>query len=339
MIKKISKIVLSGLVSLSIFVGQPVKAEDTKVLLLIDSSGSMLEPTQDGKTKIETLKEVATSFVKGVSKIDLGMRVYSGLRFYPDEASQCVDTRLLNPIGPIDKEGIIKNIQNLYPNSKTPLAYSIQKAIGDFPTSASKKIMIVLTDGLETCNGDPCAAAKEAAEAGIEVHVIGFGLDDASAKILECIPQNANGKYFGANNAEQLKESFKEVTKIANIDFGEYTKCINWDLGAIVATGSGVPPQKGSPAQKRLMAKKAATSDAYRQITECVMGVKVDSQTTVRDFVTQNDEIKIQVNGLIKGAKEKDCKYNEDGTTEVTLEIPVSALIQILGKDIQKDLN
>lgn len=99
---------------------------------------------------------------------------------------------------------------------------------------------------------------------------------------------------------------------------------INWSNQMLRVTGSGAPPPKGSDAQKRLMAKRAAQTDAYRQLAEVVYGVRVDSETLVRDFVTESDTIKTQVSGLIKGARIVGAeRYLSDGSVEVDVEMPV----------------
>jgi hypothetical protein len=92
---------------------------------------------------------------------------------------------------------------------------------------------------------------------------------------------------------------------------------IDWTKGAIKVTGSGAAPAKGSDAQKRLMARRAAVADGYRQLAELINGVRVDSETVVRDFVTESDVIRTQVSALIKGAQIGDTRYLSDGSVEV----------------------
>ncbi len=92
-----------------------------------------------------------------------------------------------------------------------------------------------------------------------------------------------------------------------------------------------------SEAQKRLMAKRAAKVDALRNLTETVYGVRVDSQTTVRDFVTQSDVIRTRLSAHIQGAREIDYIEHPDGTAEVTVEITVGPVEDILGRRIYYD--
>ncbi len=96
---------------------------------------------------------------------------------------------------------------------------------------------------------------------------------------------------------------------------------IDWTAGVIRATGVGlVPPDATSKAQAKLAAQRAAKVDAYRRLAEIVQGVRVSSETTVKNFMLQDTNINTRVNGFIKGARETDIKYYADGAAEVTIE-------------------
>lgn len=84
--------------------------------------------------------------------------------------------------------------------------------------------------------------------------------------------------------------------------------------------------------QKRLLAKRAAKVDALRNLAEIVYGVRIDSRTTVRDFVTQSDVIRANLDTLIQGAREVDYVERADGTAEVTVEITMGQVQDILGR-------
>lgn len=92
---------------------------------------------------------------------------------------------------------------------------------------------------------------------------------------------------------------------------------VDWTDGFITVTGSGAAPEKGSAAQKRLMAKRAAQADGYRQLAEVINGVHVDSETVVKDFVAQSDTIKTSVSALVKGALAIATRNMSDGSVEV----------------------
>ncbi len=85
-------------------------------------------------------------------------------------------------------------------------------------------------------------------------------------------------------------------------------------------------------AQQRLMAKRAAKIDALRNLLETIYGVRITSDTIVRDFVTQSDVIRARLDELIQGAEEVDYVERPDGTAEVTVEIIVGRVEDVLGK-------
>ncbi|MFC1853450.1 LPP20 family lipoprotein [candidate division CSSED10-310 bacterium] len=100
---------------------------------------------------------------------------------------------------------------------------------------------------------------------------------------------------------------------------------VNYGEGLIRATGIGAaPPDAVNLAQARAMALRAAKADAYRQLLETVKGVRVNSETVVENFITKSDEIRLQVQGIVKGAGVVDTKYLSDGSVEVTLEMSLT---------------
>jgi hypothetical protein len=113
----------------------------------------------------------------------------------------------------------------------------------------------------------------------------------------------------------QLVGTVKDV-----IDPVGSTGKIDWTTGVITAVGIGAPPaQPANPAQARAMAERAAQVVAYRNLLEAVKGVRVDSTTTVENFIVTSDLIKTEVNGIIQGATVMDKKYMSDGSVEVTV--------------------
>jgi len=105
----------------------------------------------------------------------------------------------------------------------------------------------------------------------------------------------------------------------------------DWRLQIITAKGVGVAsPQMANSPQGYAMARRAAQLDAYRNLGEAVMGVRVDSNTFVRNFVTVSDEISTRFNGFIQGAQVVESKQLPDGTVEVTIQIALNSLGEIV---------
>ena len=95
---------------------------------------------------------------------------------------------------------------------------------------------------------------------------------------------------------------------------------VDWTTGVITAVGIGAPPASpANPAQARAMAERAAQVVAYRNLLEAVKGVRVDSTTTVENFIVTSDVVRTQVSGFVQGATVMDKKYMSDGSVEVTV--------------------
>lgn len=110
----------------------------------------------------------------------------------------------------------------------------------------------------------------------------------------------------------------------------------DWAAEMVRADGNGVPPadMAGTP-QGRLMAARAAEVDAKRNLAERIMGFRIDSSTTVQDFVTQHDEINTQLNAYITGSYVKSTRYDGDGTATVTVEMPAMQIWEIVHEYIR----
>lgn len=112
------------------------------------------------------------------------------------------------------------------------------------------------------------------------------------------------------------QDSLKDMKTTSVVEtFGN--AAVNWSEGYVHVTGIGNPPDRGEAVQRRLSAERSATADAYRQLAQAIYGIRVNSDTLVRDYVSESDAIKSYVNALIKGAQKMDQRYLDDGTIEI----------------------
>ncbi len=115
-------------------------------------------------------------------------------------------------------------------------------------------------------------------------------------------------------------EETKSLKLIRNMPNGQ----IDWLNKVIRVKGNGVPPDSGGITQKRLKARVAARIDAYRNLAETVECVQVSSETDVKNFVAENDVIKLRVDAVVKGARQSGKeKLLPDGSIEVELFLPM----------------
>jgi len=184
-------------------------AANPAVLFVFDGSGSMWGQV-DGKTKIELAKGAMTGLVNNFpAGTDIGLVAYGHRK-----KGDCSDIETLASLGS-SKDSIISAVQSINPQGKTPLTKAIQFAADQLKGRDAPTSIVVVSDGKESCNADPCAAAKAVREAGVnlKIHVVGFDVKKDEAEQLQCIAKNGGGKYFAAGNASELAKSFAAVKK------------------------------------------------------------------------------------------------------------------------------
>jgi Mg-chelatase subunit ChlD len=189
--------------------GRPViSLEDRAVEIVVDASRSMW-----GQIHGEAKMSIAKNILEDVSywfpqDLDLALRAYGSTS--PSESNNCGDSVLLVPFSEYNREPIRAAISRLRPTGQTPIAYALNQAAYDFGTERRDRAVVLVTDGIESCGGDPARAARELADQGIMVHVIGFGLANAADEdtwSLRAIADASGGRYVTAGSAEELKEA------------------------------------------------------------------------------------------------------------------------------------
>jgi len=197
---------------LILFVVIPVQAK-TNIFFILDGSNSMWGQI-DGEAKITSAQNVLVGLLK-----ELPADTQTGLMVYGHrEEGSCEDIEVLSEIGESNIDTLTNKINTLQPRGKTPIAGALQKSLGVLSKYEDDNNNVVLiSDGIESCNGDTCAAAKALADAGINarVHVVGFDVGAEEREQLKCIPEMGNGKYFSAANAAELKLAAAEVKEVA----------------------------------------------------------------------------------------------------------------------------
>lgn len=179
------------------------------IYIILDSSGSMWGELPDKSRKVETAKKVLKEYVAGdFEGYELAFRVY-GHR----EKGNCQDSELLIPFGEPDEviSELTESIDSIKPLGKTPITYSLQQALSDFGDKQGE--IILISDGIETCDADPCELVREWSEKEIKikVHVVGLGLDEKSKTAMQCISDAAGTQYRDASTASELSESLKKI--------------------------------------------------------------------------------------------------------------------------------
>lgn len=152
------------------------------VELVLDASGSMWNKLDDGRYRITTAKEALSAFIRELPDGDLhvGLRVY-GSRIDALADGACLDTELFVPLAGVDKAALQGTVDAVNARGATPIAASLQAAAADFPDAAARRVIVLVTDGQESCGGDLAAAVAGLEAAGIELRIIGFALPEKAA--------------------------------------------------------------------------------------------------------------------------------------------------------------
>ncbi|MCK9533114.1 MAG: VWA domain-containing protein [Pseudomonas sp.] len=198
--KPLYSFLLAGLVAAT--ASASLAAEQTMIVL--DASGSMWGQI-NGKPKLQIAREALATVLEGVpADMELGLIAY-GHR----TRGSCSDIEVVvKPAAGTGPE-ITQAAAKMKFLGKTPLSASVLKAAEELRYTEDKATVILITDGLENCQADPCAVGAELAKNGIDftAHVVGFDLTDAEGKQVACLAENTGGRYVSAANADELRDA------------------------------------------------------------------------------------------------------------------------------------
>jgi hypothetical protein len=211
--------VLSALLFVALPIGAALAENSRSIALVLDASGSMKARLPDGATRIEAAKAAVADVVgKLPANARLALRVYGHQS--PTQRRDCRDTALLVPFDSVanNKSAVIAASRGVQAQGYTPITYVLKLAAGDLAhEAADSRVIILVSDGQETCEGDPCATAKALAEADAKlvVHTVGLGVDTAARYQLQCIANVARGTYFDAKTGDELGRLLGEASEKA----------------------------------------------------------------------------------------------------------------------------
>lgn len=181
------------------------------VELILDASGSMLQRI-DGVRRIEIARDVLTGLVNN----DLSDDMLFALRVFGHKSANACRTDLEIPLSELKRPSVVKaiaqvNAKNL---AKTPIADSLAQVPVDLAGAKGPKTVILITDGEETCEGDPEEAIRSLKDQGLDVQVsiVGFAIEDPELKEkFQLWAKAGGGSYFDASSAEELSRSLRTV--------------------------------------------------------------------------------------------------------------------------------
>ena len=209
---QLSFVTLFLLFSPSLLLAQPLKDQGkpkptTRILFVFDASQSMY-----GRWQSDMKFNIAVKLLSGIldslktqSNLELALRLYGHQKQFPPQ--DCNDTRLEVPFGKDNINRIKHTLKTTIPKGTTPIAYALSQATRDFPACDNcRNVVILITDGLEECGGDPCAVSLELQKKGIMLKPFIIGIGKDFREQFECV-----GTYFDASNEKEFRNALNVI--------------------------------------------------------------------------------------------------------------------------------
>lgn len=179
-----------------------------EAMFIVDASGSMSEAA-GAQTKMEAAKAVLAQVVPAVApEVKIGLAAYGHRR-----EKDCADIEILAAPGNTDRGVLLARIAALQPKGMTPISEAVVQVAEALEGRDAETTIVLVSDGQETCGGDPCAVAKALKAEGVKfvMHVVGFDVTEEDKAQLACIAAAGGGRYFGAGDAAALLAALQAV--------------------------------------------------------------------------------------------------------------------------------
>ncbi len=218
-------------------------ADPPAAMLLIDGSGSMwgrLEP--DRRAKVDLIREQLTGVLAAVPNVRVGVASYGHRR-----RGDCRDAEVIASVnGP--RDAAVAAIAKLDPRGKGPLVAGLTAAMADIGQTRPAAVLLI-TDGVDNCQQDACAAAAELAKSapGVPIHTVTVGVNPSDWPRLSCIANATGGSVFEARDPASLAAAIDAASKIAML-------APDAPADPTVATAPPSPPPPGAASLRATLA-------------------------------------------------------------------------------------
>nr|WP_319948138.1 VWA domain-containing protein [uncultured Shimia sp.] len=270
----------------STFLGHAAYAQDEPrpdLMLVFDASGSMWGQV-DGVAKIDIARNVFSDISQNwaESQQAVGLIAYGHRR-----KGDCSDIELLQSPSVDAAQSVATQVQRLVPRGKTPLSQAVRMAAEELKYTENAATVVLLTDGKETCDLDPCAVGAELDRIGVDftAHVIGFDIREPADKAqLQCLAESTGGHYVDARDAASLNDALTQVTRTSDTSTG------------VTSAHVSISPAQGTarPTSVTLIATNVDTAET-RELgvlsgaDQVLTGLKIDLPQGVWRFSAQGD--------------------------------------------------
>ena len=240
-----------------------------RLVLVLDSSGSMKEPASGGETKIAAAKTALRTVIGGLPVDQLvGLRVYGATVFDRSDAGACTDSQLEVPVAADNRDRLRSAVDSYQPYGETPIGYALQQAGADVGTTGKRSIVLV-SDGEPTCAPDPCEVARELTRSGIDlrIDVVGLDVKPGARGALQCIAAEGGGTYYDASGSADLAASLQKVATRAARPYAAIGRPVDGgtrpDRAPVVTAGDWLDRTNGSESRYYTIEREQSGSTVH----------------------------------------------------------------------------
>ncbi|WP_411344858.1 vWA domain-containing protein [Paenibacillus sp. WLX1005] len=196
--------------------------QNFNVEIVLDASGSMSGKI-GSKTKMDIAKQSIQKFASQLpAGTKVSLRVYGnqGTSNFKDKMESCKVTDQVYPFSEYDAAKLNTALDSFQPSGWTPLTLALTEAqqdLANYPADQNTNVIYLVSDGINTCDGDPVATAKEVANSDVQpiLNVIGFDVDNKGQQQLKQIAKQSDGLYSDVNSEDELMAEFNKLQQIA----------------------------------------------------------------------------------------------------------------------------
>jgi len=187
--------------------------EASNVVIVLDASGSMAGK-MGGQVKMDLAERVVKDLVDNMpAEMNVGLIVYGSKS--PRQKNDCKDIDLLMPVEKVDPKAFDAALAHVSPHGMTPIGASLERAAEALKDAKGQSTIVLVSDGTETCQSDPCAVAKQVKEStgiDVKVHVVGLDVGSGERGTLECVAKGGGGTYYPVSDEKGLRTALTEAT-------------------------------------------------------------------------------------------------------------------------------
>lgn len=259
-----------------------------RLMLVLDSSGSMAEPASGGGTKIEAAKQALRTVIGQLpAAAPVGLRVYGASVFSRDEPGACTDSERVVDLGVDNRDALSSAVEGYQPFGETPIGYALQEAGKDLGSEGKRSIVLV-SDGEPTCPPDPCQVAAELAAQGVDlrIDVVGLDVSGKAEEALRCIAEKGHGTYHDADSAQDLVDALATLATRAVRPYeptGQPVTGSAEPTGAPVVTSGSYVDEIGGPG--------TASGVRHYTIERAAPGSSITASASILTPVFASDEV------------------------------------------------